>query len=341
MSAEIVTTVTPRILIEECARLGINQDKLLNETGISRDCLYNASGHIPVEKMYILWNSAIELSGDRMFAVHAAERVPFGAYRVLDYMFAVSSTPRDALVRSSQSFGLFNNAFRLSFRMYRNLAYLELFKPCNPQDLPRPYIEYIFTNYLVRLRMVTQKSCNPAEIHVTYKEPSSAAEYQRIFGAPVRFQRASNCLVFPRELLEIRHPLADPELCDLLEHHAQRGIQHLCSDKRPLEQIHDALVHGLEVGNVTLTALSRQLAKSSRSLQRTIHANGMTFRGLLDSVRQERALALLADHELPLIEIAAKLQFSSPSAFCHAFQRWTGRSPHQHRRKQQAPFLKD
>jgi AraC-like DNA-binding protein len=328
----MVTAVTPRILVEQCVRLGINREKLLNEIGVSRECIHNASDRIPVEKMYILWNSATRLSGDQMFAVHAAENVPFGTYRALDYMMAVSSTPRDALERTSQSFGLFNSAFQLSFRMHGDLAYLELSNAGNPRDLSRPYVEYILAIHLMRVRLVAQANCTPVEVHVAYKRPPLMDEYHRVFGAPVRFQQGVNRLVFSRHQMEMQHPLADPELCELLEGHLQHSLQRLSADRHPLAELHDALVHNLETGTMTLSALSRQLARSPRSLQRKIHGNGLTFRSLLDNVRQERALALLADHDLPLIEIAAKLQFSSTSAFCHAFQRWTGQSPHQYRK---------
>jgi AraC-like DNA-binding protein len=185
----------------------------------------------------------------------------------------------------------------------------------------------------MRLRLVTQVNCKPSEVHVTYGKPPLTDEYHRVFGAPVRFQQAVNRLVFPRHLMEIQHPLADPELCELFESHVQLSLRRLSDARRPLAEVHDALAHNLDTGNMTLPALARQLAKSSRSLQREIHANGLTFRTLLDNVRQERAMALLADHDLPLIEIASRLQFSSTSAFCHAFQRWTGRSPHQYRRQ--------
>src|SRR5207253_346097 len=161
---------------------------------------------IPVEKMYVLWNSVTRLSGDPMFAIHAAEKIPFGAYRALDYMLAASSTPREALERTSQSFGIFNSAFQLSFRMHGDLAYLELSNAGNPRDLLRPYVEYILAIYLMRLRMVTQVNCTPAEVHVAYSKPPLMDDYHRVFGAPVRFQQAVNRLVFPRSLMEIHHP---------------------------------------------------------------------------------------------------------------------------------------
>src|SRR5215472_4013001 len=101
MSTCLVTAITPRILVEECVHLGINRNELLASAGLRWESIDNPSGYISVEKMYVLWDSILRSTGDEMFALRAAERVPFGAYRVLDYMLILSSSPRDALVRSS------------------------------------------------------------------------------------------------------------------------------------------------------------------------------------------------------------------------------------------------
>lgn len=331
MGSGTVTAITPRIIIEECVRRGINRKDLLDTVGISSDFLYQAAGRVPIEKMHVLWDHVLLLSPDQMVGVFAAESAPFGAYGILDYMLVASSSPREALERSSRSFALVNSAFMLSLRMHCDLAYLELHNPGSPRDLPRPYIEYILVNYLMRLRLATQMNYSPLEVHVTYKNPGPAETYDRVFGAPFRFSQPMNRLVFPRSLMDICHPQADPELCELLEGYAQRKLQH-SSHKKPLAEIYDVIAHNLESGSVTLTFISRQLASSSRSLQRELYANGTTFREILDRIRHERALALLADPDLPITEIALKLQFSDATAFCRAFQRWEGRSPHQYRR---------
>src|SRR5262249_10519724 len=119
MGSQLVTAITPRIIVMECARYGISQDKLLREAGLSIDSIPSPSGQFPLDIMHSLWDSAMRLTGDAMFALHAAERVPFGAYRVLDYLLAASSTPRDALMRSSRCFGCMNNTFRLSLGSHR------------------------------------------------------------------------------------------------------------------------------------------------------------------------------------------------------------------------------
>ena len=55
MGSGTVTAITPRIIIEECVRRGINRKDLLDTVGISSDFLYQAAGRVPIEKMHVLW----------------------------------------------------------------------------------------------------------------------------------------------------------------------------------------------------------------------------------------------------------------------------------------------
>jgi AraC-like DNA-binding protein len=331
MDSGMTIAITPRMVINQCARCGVPQQELLDAIGISRDCLRDPSGRVPITKMYALWEHAIQLTHDRMLALHTAEAVPFGTYRLLDYLFAASSTPGNGLWRSSQWFGVMNNSFTLSFSVRGNTAYLELYNAIDPKNIPRPYVEYLFATFLVRLRFITQVDWKPAEIHVTYPNPSADREYERLFRAPVRFRQAANRMIVPRNLTEMPQPLADPELCELLEDHARKQMQDPSRGRQRLADIQHALAGNLDSGNISLPFLARKLAKSCRNLQREIQAAGLTFRELLDSVRQKRAIALLQDHEPPFEEVAMKLQFSSASSFCHAFHRWTGQSPREYR----------
>jgi hypothetical protein len=274
MSIRAVTSATPLMLVEECKRIGISQPELLRGTDLSPASLQFGSGRVPVEQVYALWDNIIRLTHDEMFGLHAAENVPFGVYRVQDYMFAVSASPREALERSSRSFALINDAFRHSVCQHRDLAYLELLNAEEGQDIPRPYIEYILVNYLVRLRMVTRTRFMPIEVHLTYRKPHSIHEYENIFSAPVRFQQAANRLIFPQHLMEVRQPLADPELCELLESYARQQLREQSPRKSPMADVREALMVNLVARKLTLPTLARELAKSTRSLQREFHANG-------------------------------------------------------------------
>lgn len=332
----MVTAITPRLLISQSARCGADPEKVIQEAGLSRSSLQRTSDHIPVEKMHLLWDSVLKRTHDQMFGLHAAERVPFGEYRLLDYIMASASSPLQALLLTRHSFNLLNSAFLLVLRWKRNLVHFELHNPSSPEFLPRPYIEYIFVNFLVRLRVVTQTRLRPIEVSVTCRKPESDREYDRVFGALVRFGGTVNSMVFTQDQMGMSLPFADPELFELLESYTKRKLHSLGTDST-LYNIRRILQEGLRHQGIGLSYVSNQLAMSPRGLQRVIFERGTTFREILDEVRREQAIRLLDEVDLPISEIASRLGFGSVSSFSHACQRWTGSSPHAYRKHGRCP----
>ncbi|HLJ90890.1 MAG TPA: AraC family transcriptional regulator [Candidatus Angelobacter sp.] len=331
VGSETITAITPRIVVEECRQRGWTERHLLAGTGISPAAIRQPAGKISIDAMYGLWERVIQLTANPMLAVEIAKAVPFGTYKLMDYLFAVSSSMAEALERSARFFCLFNNAFALRFRLHRDAAYLELHNASGNQDLPRVYVEYVLTNYLVRSRMIAGDKASPIEVHAAYARPGAMRNYEKYFGVPFRFNCAVNRIVFPRCIKSALNQWSDPELCEILESHAERKLCLSSGEKNVVAEIRGAIAHSLKTGHVSLGHISRQLAKSSRGLQREIHSYGASFSELLDDVRRDHAISLLSDREMPLSEIASRLQFSGSSAFCRAFQRWTGNSPHKYR----------
>jgi AraC-like DNA-binding protein len=70
---------------------------------------------------------------------------------------------------------------------------------------------------------------------------------------------------------------------------------------------------------------------SPRTLQRRLELEGTTFSEVLDRARLEAARGLLADRDLPLAKVSARLGFSDVATFSRAFKRWTGMPPGQWR----------
>ena len=76
-----------------------------------------------------------------------------------------------------------------------------------------------------------------------------------------------------------------------------------------------------------LEEVAQALGTSSRSLQRGLRQQGTSFSHIRQRVRCESALKLLRQDNFSISEIAQMLEYSDPSNFCRAFQRWTGQSP--------------
>jgi len=79
--------------------------------------------------------------------------------------------------------------------------------------------------------------------------------------------------------------------------------------------------------DVSVDSVSAMLGMHRRTLNRRLAACGTTLAGLLTEVRYQIARQLLADTDLPLVEIAVTLSYADASAFTRAFRSWSGTTP--------------
>jgi AraC-like DNA-binding protein len=80
-----------------------------------------------------------------------------------------------------------------------------------------------------------------------------------------------------------------------------------------------------------LAEVAEMAGVSARSLQRKLSRAGMTYSGLLDTVRFENARKLLRDTDSKIIEIAFASGYGDPAHFSRAFRRVAGLTPGQFR----------
>ena len=73
--------------------------------------------------------------------------------------------------------------------------------------------------------------------------------------------------------------------------------------------------------------MAKELGMSSRTLARRLDDLGTSFGQILDGTRHQLAVRYLGEPNARASQIAFLLGYSEPSAFNHAFRRWTGVSP--------------
>ncbi len=110
---------------------------------------------------------------------------------------------------------------------------------------------------------------------------------------------------------ELQQSVPPPESLKLL----RQKLQSLLKDGYPyVDQV-------AEVSGTSLRSFQRQLAKDH-----------VSYSLLIDQVRCEKAISLLKDSTLKLIEISLELGYNDAANFTRAFKRWTGLTPSQFRR---------
>jgi AraC-like DNA-binding protein len=89
-------------------------------------------------------------------------------------------------------------------------------------------------------------------------------------------------------------------------------------------------------GAATIDGLAQRAARSRRTLQRQLAAEGTSFAQLLDSVRADLALASLYGSDDSICAISRSLGYRTPSSLTRAVRRWSEANPRQIRKQHRA-----
>jgi AraC-like DNA-binding protein len=93
------------------------------------------------------------------------------------------------------------------------------------------------------------------------------------------------------------------------------------------QRVRNVLPGTLRQGEASIKVVAKRLNTSSRTLQRKLQEEGVSYTDMIDQVRQELARRYIHENQMSLGEIAFVLGFSQPSAFYRAFKRWMGLTP--------------
>jgi AraC-like DNA-binding protein len=163
---------------------------------------------------------------------------------------------------------------------------------------------------------------------LTHRRRGDASELNTFFGADVRFGATVDELVFSPSIREIAVVSADPFLHDLLVKYCEEALASRAVRRSPFGlSVENAIVTLLPHGHARAGDVAQQLGVSQRTLARKLASEGLTFAGVLQSLRADLAKRHLMDETLPISKIAWLLGYQDVSAFTHAFKRWTGSTP--------------
>jgi AraC-like DNA-binding protein len=86
----------------------------------------------------------------------------------------------------------------------------------------------------------------------------------------------------------------------------------------------------------SIVDVAATMETSVRTLQRRLHAEGLTYSQVVQQAHRAAAQRMLTDSLVAIGEIARNLGYSDPAHFTRAFQRWTGSTPRDFRNRRAA-----
>jgi len=318
-------------MVRTAGARGAQVADLLEMAGLTWESLEDPDARLPGPTVLAIWNALRERTGDPTLQLAAPVTLPFGAYRVIDYLVAASTTVGDGIDRFARFFGLIAEALTLSITRGADECCVSL-TTVSGGPVPALYVDYVFAALVSRIRMRICPGLRVRRVELRQPEPKAAAPYQELFRAPVRFGAGADRLCLDADEWNAPTQSGDAALVRLLEEHAR-----ILAQRTPRAvagfagNVQKAVVATLSEGG-SVEVVARTLNVSVRTLQRKLVASGTTFRDLSESVRGQLAEGYLADPRVSVSEVAVLLGFSEQSAFNRAFRRWTGESPGRWRR---------
>jgi AraC-like DNA-binding protein len=279
-----------------------------------------------------IWAALRERSGDPALQLRAPASLPWGAYRVIDYLAAASPTVGDGMQRLARFFAIISEAVSLEIMEQGGEHRLEL-RTAAGGRVPPMYVDYVFAAVVTRFRMRIRPELRVRRVELRQLRPANPAPWAEVFQAPVLFDAAVDSLCFSDEEWRAPTDAADEALARLLEEHARMIAPRVAESPAGFRtEVLEAIIAALPEG-ASEASVARALHVSVRTLQRKLATEEVTFREVLEDAKSQLAQAYLADPKVSISEVALLLGFSESSSFNRAFRRWTGKSPGRWRRR--------
>jgi AraC-like DNA-binding protein len=165
--------------------------------------------------------------------------------------------------------------------------------------------------------------------------------YERHFGCAVRFGARRNAIVFARADLDRPFLTHNPDLFGALAPQLETELRQALASRAIGERVKGILKPLLAGRRPGIEDVAREMRLSTRTLQRRLAGDGVTFQQLMQESRRELARHYLLHSALELNETAYLLGYEDAHSFFRAFHEWEGSPPGEWRARHAAAASRD
>jgi AraC-like DNA-binding protein len=325
-------------LIDVAVHQGVSRTQMLAVAQSAGAILDDPLARVPLAVLEQLFDLVKKLSQNSFIGLDFGAAVRPASFGALGYVTMTCNTLGDAisLIPRYGRLAIDSLHRRAAFQLEGDTLRLEeaVLPGAPPQS--RSAIEAVLAGWVSFGRWITDQNLNPLEVRFRhYPEPGQEqafeAAYHKTFRCAVRFGAADNSLVLPAAYLQLPVRVADPAWHHTLLVQAQHQLDRAFAQLALVRRVHALVTELLPSGELSLGLVAARLRISERTLQRRLSEQGVQFRALIDDMRREGAVRMLADPSVSITDVALRLGFADSSALSHAFRGWYGCAPQQYR----------
>lgn len=194
-------------------------------------------------------------------------------------------------------------------------------------EAPRPLVDSAFASFVALARRGTGGEVAPIRIELVRKS-KGAALLREHFGCPIVFGASVDRLVFAERALSAPFVTADAAAFSRIVPGLEAELACRTAARTLRDDVRVAIARCMSSGiRPSVDVVARRLHVSPRTLQRRLGEARTSYQEQLDEVRRLSARRLLANTDLPPLDIAFLLGFEEPNSFARAFRSWERTTP--------------
>lgn len=305
---------------------GKSLEELKDEDCIVEDFHYNRI----IEKI-------IEKTDDQLFGLHAGENLNLSAAGLILQLVQNSTTVKRAYELCCQFANLGCSALPMEL-IECDDAYKIQF---TPNSIWKNDSELAFQQTalgVIAFKVKEFHSLNfmqhtPIKVNLTWGKSKGHEEIENTLGCKVLFNQDEIAIYFKKEHIEATIVTSNYALLQTLIKHAEEIAAKKQKQAGFSSSVAQTIINLIKPEFPTIQQVSSHLNISSRTLQRRLSEEGLSYKEIINDLKKDFALGYIKKENLSISDIAYLLNYSEISAFTRAFKKWTGMSPVQYRNK--------
>ena len=318
---------------EALRELGVLPADVLAAASLPPQLLATPGPRVSVRDYFALWQAIRDVSGDPNIGITLCTRVRSDLTEPL-FLAVLSAADVAAAVEIVARYKRIMEPQDLYIRTDHAAGRVVLTLPEPESDTVQPQI-LIETQFAFSVEMCRRgtgvDTLGPSEMFLRIAALDERAEHAHYFGCPIRLGAEFNQMVFSADDFARPFRTYNPQLLSALIPYLNATTPP--AESSPIARARAVIGERLRGQRPTVESVSKELALSTRALQRVLRDNGTSFRQLLDDVRNEHARRYLSATSFDDDEVAFLLGFEEATSFYRAFRGWNGITPTEYRRR--------
>lgn len=320
-----VSSTLPRKLKE----LGVSPEKVLRQAGLPRGLFKLDRISVTTEEFFALHRGIADASNDPAIGlklgteerVERYDPVKLAALSARSFQDAVERTSRYKRLTCPEEIRLVERGNECAVQFIWLLA---------DEQEPPLLVDVCFAWIVVLAQRGTGRPIHPKRVELQ-RDSAHRDMYEKHFRCPVIFKATQNALIFNRADVQLPFVTYNADLLAAVAPQLEAELSEQLAQKSFSEQAKGILKQLLAGQRPGINDLAREVHLSTRTLQRRLTEQGITFQRLLDEARRELARHYLLHSSRELNETAYLLGYEDANSFFRAFHQWEGTSPGQWR----------